>query len=176
MTNMDPQERNENQQFSSAEQDGIEWAQRERKKADFVRVNAGRLNIDPKRFVLGQIIEIISLDDANCFNTRSLFETSLYTQTLSIQRRAILERLDWESTSHEVPEHLRNRLLQTRDFIERHEWTDKKTFEQASERWYGMRKYFGEEVDKDDDLQADQIYFRVKQDLVDKEYTASGGK
>lgn len=172
---MDRQEKRESNP-SPMHQYALEWAQRERKKADFVRSNAVRLNLDAARFVSGQIIEVILNDDSNCFDVKKFEKTPLYTQALEAQRAAILERLDWESSCTEVPENVRNQLSQTRDSIKDHPWLDKETFEHASAGWYQMRQSVAREVDGNDDLQADQVYFRKNQPLVDREYTASGGK
>lgn len=153
----------------------IEWARRERQKADFVRHNAGKLNIDATRFVAGQVMDIILYDDTNCFSERPLQAAFPPEQVLETQREAILERLAWESSSTEIPANIRNQLSQTRELIQNNPWADITAFRKASEGWYKMRQFVQDEFDRDDDLQADHIYFRVNLGLVDKEYTESGG-
>ncbi len=99
-----------------------------------------------------------------------------YPQILKANRIAILERLDWESSSPEVPNSIRGPLVRTKKFIEGRKWTDKESFNLASKRWHDMQGFIMKGVGRNDDLQADQIYFIRNLALVDREYKASGGK
>lgn len=172
---MDDQERSEDQ---TSLMDGVMlWAQRERRKAEFTKTNAERLNIEnPSKYVLGQIINIIINDDSNCFRMEQLENTPLYPQVLKVNRLAILERLDWESSSTEVPENIRGQLIQTKEFIKGQDWVDKETFYKASKRWHDIQRLVRQQTGEDESLQVAVNYYRANLDLVSREYIASGGK
>lgn len=153
----------ETTQPSNTEAEMMRWARHEREVANWTRENGQSLGIDPGKYILGQLISAID-DDGSCF----LYIDSGSSEHLRINRAALLERLDWETSDEtpETPDLIRKKLGDVKKLIQVEEWVDDESVERARSTWQDARNFVKAEKNRDVNLQEAVKYHLNNQTLV----------
>ena len=109
-----------------------DWAQKKVEYLKRIRLDCQSNGLDPKRMVLGAIIDDIDGDDVNVFGLGYDYSTP---ETLKDARRDLITLLYAEAEPTEIPKNLRDQLLKTLQFIEKRDWTIQTDFSASQQFW-----------------------------------------
>ena len=148
--------------------DPIAWATIAETYAEWVRLNAPKHGIDVPKYMLGDVLGSIIGDDSNCFGFRS----APYDREMAITGGQHLQiRLDWEISTPELPENIRQRLVQFRSEIDEADWDSQSGFSQVREAWSEKVKQFVQaQIDSNPELREAIDYELEMAWLLSKEW------
>lgn len=117
-----------------------EWAAEQRFTTAWIRSVAPQFELDADRLIRGQVITNILGDDNNSFSAAAQFLMAgmeeEFAEFAPPGRVELIDRLDWEiSSMTETDREMRERLEKARGVIEQSDWTDKVSFQTATQAW-----------------------------------------
>jgi hypothetical protein len=136
------------------------WARFSQVCEQWQRHVAPQLGINVEQLMLGDVLSSIIGDDAGCFswaNRGEFYDVELAERS----KESLLFRLNWEIAVPELPDDIRLNLEVARDefALGNHtDWSSKRRFLQASDRWHAVRREVEALIDENDDYEAAIIY------------------
>lgn len=140
------------------------WAEFAIKEADFIRNNAALVNLDASRLVRGFTLLMIVDDDRNIFAwiDQLPFKAALGRQSA----KQLNIRVNWEIATPELPENIRERLLQVRDGIQTLDLGKSFGFISAYHLWNNAREFVRKEIHTLPVLQEDINYYIASKNIL----------
>jgi hypothetical protein len=100
------------------------------------------MGIDIPRFVLGSVLSSIIGDDINAFGLFVSEDLPALRATRVKGKPQLLERIDWETETPELPEEIRERLMEIRPRIKQADWSDYGSYLDSYQVWCERVKRF----------------------------------
>lgn len=135
-----------------------DWTTSVRQETQLFRDNAAVLGLDANRLVRGFILSTIIFDDLNIFT--GLLKRPRFSPKLGRQAaKGLIDRLEWEVGTPELPENIRERLSQTRELVGPLDMGTRRGFHIAYSVWERARAFVEEELNSSEELQNDAKYY-----------------
>jgi hypothetical protein len=117
---------------SEISNDPHNWAQQKIEYVKRIRLGCQSNGLDPRRMVLGAILNEVDGDDINVFGQGFDYSTP---ETLKNARQDLITLLSAEAEPTEIPKNLRDQLLKTLHFIKKRDWTIETEFSASQQFW-----------------------------------------
>lgn len=108
------------------------WATILRTHSTWVRKVAPQFGLDTKKIILGKVLTSIIGDDANAFG---LINGEFNSNDADLKKAHLYERMDWETTTQETPQNIKDQINKFRNKIDVFDWSKENEFRQAYEIW-----------------------------------------
>ena len=145
--------------------DPLRWAKESKVMNNWMGVVAPQLAMDTEKILLGNVLANIIGDDSNIFN----YYIPEYIDTV---KPSILERLNFEIDTPELPNHFRNKLIEVKNTIESTKLNSKKEWSSIRNIWFKTYSWIKDEVNKTPEL-IDAINYHSEQMCVLSPYWRS---
>lgn len=149
---------------------GREWAERERRVADWLRLNAAKLGVDTAQYIRGQLLTCIVGDDSNCFVNLRFISPKDLPKFLEGGRLQLLERVSWELGAPELPDDIKQELLKIQEHIQKHSWNSLKDAGSAEIKWRRAKDYTQQRINQDPNLAEAVSYYHQQTPVVNNHY------
>jgi len=133
------------------EDDELYWAMIERVYIEWLRHVGPQLDLDVSAMALRLVLSNIIGDDFNCFAWANY---GYDVEGAKRSRKNYLERLNCEIDLPELPDEIRDRLIQTRDKITELDWEVEGEFFKAREIFLETKKWVSNYIDVNPNLKS----------------------
>ena len=132
--------------------DPFTWASIARTKTKWIRHVGPQLRIDVEKYILGDVLAAIIGDDSNCI----AFDHN--SELAPMAQKHLLERLDWEITTPETPEDIRERAKEVLEKVAALNWQNKEEYIEARTTWREFEAWVIEQIEERPELKEAEEY------------------
>jgi hypothetical protein len=144
--------------------DLLSWAESEQIWTDWIRKNEQHFGFDASKLILGHLLTSIGRYD-------NIFAISMnYTpKGVKERRESLLARMEWEIGTPELPEEIRQRLIEVKSKLAMLNWNRPKIYSEAQKLWLDkVQQFVIKQVEANPDYQEAVRYdaaWSIRMDL-----------